>query len=99
MEVPMKAIRITLLAAVLLATGGLVGASCTSGLSTQDAYKACMSLQKSTPTFGAFNDCVACFERCDDCAPAGTLFHCPDETPNSTGSSSSSSSGSTGTGG
>ncbi len=98
----MKAIRITLLAAVVLTTGTLVGASCTSGLSTQDAYKACMSLQKSSPTFGNFNDCVACFERCDDCEPAGTnpvVYHCPDETPSSTTSSSSSSSSSTGTGG
>jgi hypothetical protein len=67
----MKTIHATALA-IAAAIGALVAASCSNGLSTQDAYRVCTSLGESAPTSESFDDCVACFEDCDDCTPRGT---------------------------
>ncbi len=91
----MKPIHIVV-AVALVGGAAFMSENCTNRLSTQDAYTACMSLQKSDAVFGNFNDCVTCFEQCDDCAPQGAGFACPGDTTGSgAGGSTSSTSGTT----
>lgn len=86
-----------IVAAVLVVTTGLFAslAGCSGGLTTQEAYETCKELQKSVGDESTFDECVACFENCSDCVPAGTspeTYKCPGEdegTAASTGSSSS----------
>ena len=85
----------SVIAVALLVGAAAFSQNCTNRLSTQDAYAACTSLQKSDATFGNFNDCVTCFEACGDCQPNGTGFECPGDTSTAGGTTTSTGTGST----
>lgn len=83
-----------------LATSLLLGlGACSNGLTTQEAYAACEDLQKTVGDETTFDDCVACFENCADCEPAGTspeTYRCPGDPPATTAASTGASSSSGG---